>query len=802
MKKCLCRAVQKAGCPLLFVLVLCFFYPELIGVRSAPLVGDHWEQHYPWARLLWEGVRSGHLPWWTSSIHSGFPLAAESQIGVFYLPNLILSRLLPFNAAYAYQSVIHFLLSGLGTYFYARQLGMIKTASLFASLIFVYGAGYGGAYYNITSLKTLAWFPWMLFLFEKFLASGKKRFLVLLSAVLGQCLVAGYLQVALFTMAFFSCYGFLRILFFSPEIQEDRPNAFARLVLFLASLVLGLAAAAPQLLLTYPLAMISNRTQLSEDYAYVGSMSPFAAGTFFFPHLQTLFRGNCLYSGVVTVYAVILSFTLSVRRKPPELKLWICLTAIAFLLALGRWSPLYVALVKVTHFYSFRIPAKFLIFIHFGVAFIAAFGLQSALKLLKQEGSEAFKKYLQAANRNFAVLAAGAAGLFISASLILSFFSPVIEKVGEAFVKTLILGKAGHPHSAEVYQEKLHSYLEGMRSALAFDERGCLGAFAWLLLFYLVLRILERIRFRRTVFTALLGGLLLGDLYVYSYYDMRTDFDTYAHALRKNPAAEAIVQDHRQGIHGRLYVFRTPSEMLPLIPTVNSLYGIDDIGAYSPLVSSRYNETIGQLGNVNDSNLAATPSREFVLERMPLLDALGVSHILAAGPLQDPRLEEMLRGQEGSQQFFLYRNRSFSSGAFYVENLEMAENWEALKTRFMSPGFDPRQTVLLEKDEGLQVSAQFTASPAEVLTASKVEPLYADDVSSRWRVTAGRKGFFVWPVTYFPGWTAEVNNQPVRIYPAQGLFLSVFIPEAGIHTIEFQYTPYFFPLGAFNRDDD
>jgi len=41
-------------------------------------------------------------------------------------------------------------------------------------------------------------------------------------------------------------------------------------------------------------------------------------------------------------------------------RLWGIMTLIALLLTLGQWSPLYVILVKLTRFYAFRFPAKFL----------------------------------------------------------------------------------------------------------------------------------------------------------------------------------------------------------------------------------------------------------------------------------------------------------------------------------------------------------------------------------------------------------------------------------------------------------
>src|SRR3989338_5578625 len=125
-----------------FCLAVICFYPELFFVKAAPLVNDHWEQHYPWARLLHDTLAQGRLPFWTPLIHCGFPIAAESQIAIFYLPNLLLSLLLPFPASYAYTMLIHFMISGIGTALYARSIGLTRPAAWFAAVLFVFGTSY------------------------------------------------------------------------------------------------------------------------------------------------------------------------------------------------------------------------------------------------------------------------------------------------------------------------------------------------------------------------------------------------------------------------------------------------------------------------------------------------------------------------------------------------------------------------------------------------------------------------------------------------------------------------------------
>jgi hypothetical protein len=134
------------------------FYPELFLVKAAPLTGDHLEQHYPWAFLLAQSLKDFKLPFWTPLIQCGFPLVAESQVGAFYIPNLLMYFFLSFKVAYSYMNLVHWFIAGWGTYLYAKQMKLGAMAAFVAAAIFVFGGAYGGAYYNMTSLKRFAGF--------------------------------------------------------------------------------------------------------------------------------------------------------------------------------------------------------------------------------------------------------------------------------------------------------------------------------------------------------------------------------------------------------------------------------------------------------------------------------------------------------------------------------------------------------------------------------------------------------------------------------------------------------------------
>ncbi|MBI3999797.1 MAG: hypothetical protein HY351_04200, partial [Candidatus Omnitrophica bacterium] len=345
--------------------LLLVFYPDLFLAKSASLAGDHLVQHYPWAQLLANRSKHFELPFWTPLIHCGFPIAAEGQIGVFYLPNLILFLLLPFRWAYSYLNLFHFLLSGYGTYLYARQMKLSFLAAFVSAFIFLFGTAYGGAYYNITSLKTISWFPLTLYLFERFLEVSKWRYLFFLSLTISSALLAGYLQVAVYVIGIFFLYAGLRIFIFHGDRKVNLPQTGWRTFGLSVATLLGFLIALPQVLLTFELAIRSNRLAPSEEYAYVGSMFPFALSTLVYPLAQGLFRGNSIYSGVFSVLLILFGIYSKETREKNAFRIWIVMGFLSLFLALGEWSPFYIGLIKLTKFYSFRTPAKFLVFICF-----------------------------------------------------------------------------------------------------------------------------------------------------------------------------------------------------------------------------------------------------------------------------------------------------------------------------------------------------------------------------------------------------------------------------------------------------
>ncbi len=764
------------GCAAITALVF-LFYPGLFVARVAALSGDHWEQHYPWMVLLARALQQGTLPFWTSFIHCGYPLAAEGQIGAFYPPNLLLCALLPIRWAYSYSSVVHFVLSGIGTYTYARRMGLSLLPAVTGAAIFLFGAACGGAYYNITSLKTIAWFPWSLAAFESFRLDGRPRWIAALAFLLALTLTAGYLQIAIFSLAIFLAACLSRIFLF-PENPTSAVSRATQSIGLAVALAGAFALALPQLALTWQLALLSNRPHLSESYAYVGSLAPIAALTTLFPHWQGFLRGNCLYSGSFAIFLACCALFSRDERTQALRRTWALVGLLAFALALGAWSPLYIALVKLTRFYAFRVPAKFLVFVCFALALWAAAGLE----VLLQE--KAPRENIRRAARCFAGMASAAAGSFAAAWAAVTLLGPATTRAGEWFISRFIHGREGHPLTLADYSHKLTLFLDGVREIVGPAHPWTLLSLSFLAASVVLAFALARAGERRRWIAAALAFLAF-DLYGYASLDFRRDLGSYSTLPAPSAVLDRLRAEREARRVVRVHGVRRIDEPLPMTPSANLLENIPDIGAYSPLVLRRYFQTFGQFGNVNDSSTAARPSPEFVTARLPLLSFVGVSHLLSTTPLQHRDLAQLT--QDGPTGPFLYENRGPHAVAHVVSKLEAVDSWEMLKEKLLRPGFDPWEVALLERSEWERLAQPTSGSPslrkAGILALEKAS-------HEAWQVDVSGPGLFVVSETAYPGWTVTVNGEPARVISAYGMFQSVWLRSAGSWRVEFRYQPF------------
>ena len=157
---------------------------------------------YPTRMGLFRQVLDGRLPLWDPYQFGGWPGLANCEAGIFYPLNwpLIPCANSPELAFQVTQWIVllHFFIAGLGTYRYARYLGLSPLGAGFSAMSFMF-CGFLCAHKKHTNMVfTLVWFPWLLLQAERWIRARKSQFLFRMTLLLGLSFLAGHPQSSLY----------------------------------------------------------------------------------------------------------------------------------------------------------------------------------------------------------------------------------------------------------------------------------------------------------------------------------------------------------------------------------------------------------------------------------------------------------------------------------------------------------------------------------------------------------------------------------------------------------------------------
>jgi len=126
--------------------------------------------------------------------------------------------------------------------------------------------------------------------------------------------------------------------------------------------------------------------------------------------------------------------------------------------------------------------------------------------------------------------------------------------------------------------------------------------------------------------------------------------------------------------------------------------------------------------------------------------------------------------------------------ASIVRNAKAVENDEQILKEIENSDFDPKRTVILDKDPGVSLINAGTYKQADIIYYSPNEiqvQVYMDE-----------PGFLVLSENYYPGWKATDNGKEIEIYRTNYILRSVYL-DKGQHTVKFIYNPVSFRFGLW-----
>lgn len=713
-----------AGLSLAAVLV---WYTRLIApaVSDPFFTADIFLYTYPmWMRAA-EWMRAGVFPLWNPYQLAGQPLLATGQLGVLYPPN-VLYLLMRTEYAIEAITVLHLALAGFFTYAYGFRITKRHDAAVVMALTFMFsGFVLAHAAGHPFMLASAAWLPVALLAVEWIFAGALGRGAVLLGTAVAMALLAGAAQLVLYLMYALAAYAIAR------SVALVRSGSWRTLFWITGAAVVAVLLAcllmAPQVLPTAELQSLSPRR--------TGGLTWEQFRLWMIDDPKRLLHDAVdarpdwprpMYVGIVTFLLMPLAFFDASQRSRCVCFALLAIFAVCVIANVPPALDAYLVLGGTV----FRAPHRLAYLYSFGGAVLAGIGFA----VLRRAAETADKRLLIVA----IALVIGLGAFAIKMPILSRAY--LWSGVG---LLTLALFLPWHParHAAALAVPLLIA-ADLTIAAKNIYQRPCHGT---------------------------------------------SIFDRSAKAFK-------FIQ--RRQNEDRTYMY-TPIQVVQLDvmskeATLNQVYSITD---YEPLTLARverFYRAIEASADRRPSRLTFTGDLNAKprSRRFHLLDLLSVRYFVV--PAFAAREVAWLLQSSGWQLVFgmpgvntaIYENADTLPRAYVAPLAEFAGSEDEAFSAVIRKGFDPRRTVVIERDG--QLPDTNTDNGDLAIVPAKITNYSANRVSITSSASVG--GYLVLNDSFYPGWQATVDGQPAPVLRANFLFRAIQVGP-GHHEVEFRYEP-------------
>jgi len=725
-------------------------FPAGVPVKN-PILSDVVSQLYLWSMLSVDIIKTGHWPLWNPFSFAGTPLLATFHSATLYPLNalLFLNQKIGWGLLIASQP----LLAMTFMYLYLRTISISKLGSIFGAIIFSFAGLMTTRLEFGTAVHTASWLPLILLSTEKFLSRMKFRWLLLSTFAWLFLILAGYSQIAFYSILIFVIYCVFRI-FTRKESYKQRLSIFIFVVF---PLIFGLLLSSIQILPSFELFTQSIRSTdpyikgVNFGLLPLQNIITFFAPDFFGHHSTGNFWGFWNYpetAGFAGVLAVILSILAATRIRNFHS---IFFTSLLIISLLFVFQTPFGKMPYVLHLPVIGVASasRALFIIGFCLSILGAFGLDQLERELKKKR----KLIVYVLAGYWVVVAAIVIGILISLKL----FQPW-----------------AHLLDIELFSQNLRV---GLRN-LVFPSGILL--FATISIIFL-----SKISIRFT--QILLIMIIIVDLFRFSW-----KYNPFVSKHLIFPETPLIEFLQKQQFPFRIVA--EPGEIFPANMWI--AYGIESIDGYDPLYSKRFGQF---LQIINSGGFSEGVSRYGKVENFssPLFDLTNTKYVLLM-----KRREDSTPGPDGTKILYKYENLNKLKLIFEDGTVRVYENTKAFNRAYLVHNYlvereennlakrllneDLTKTVLLEEDPLVVSSKPYPDDKVNLVSYSAN--------SSKWQVKTKEPGLLVVADSYYPGWRVLVDGWDTRIYRANFAFRAVPVP-AGEHQVEFIYDPLSFKIG-------
>ncbi len=337
--------------------------------------------HIPVRVFYAEQLARGEAFDWMPQLFGGFYLSGEGQAGTYHPFHLLIYRLLPINAAVAWESLASYPFMFIGTYFFLRRRLGSRQGAAFGALVFTFSGFNLLHFIHSNAIAIVAHIPWLLWAIDVAIVERGSRKAAIAEGIVALLtasqILLGYPQYVWFSLLAESGYVVFLV---RSDWRRLARNVLWRLPV---AKIGGLMIGGIQLLPTVDALAHSARSSVDAAFVNTGSLHALNLVQLIGPYLfdGRTYGGNThefgLYIGAVPLLLIVWVryHWGDLGRMRPLATATVVLALVGFVLALGDAGQLYRLQRFLPLVGGFRCPCRYLVLCHLATGVLAAIGL-------------------------------------------------------------------------------------------------------------------------------------------------------------------------------------------------------------------------------------------------------------------------------------------------------------------------------------------------------------------------------------------------------------------------------------------
>ncbi len=201
--------------------------PE-IAVPDNHYILDQLVYDLPLQRTIHAAVRRGEVPWWDPYTYGGRPLLADAHVNGTDPVRWLCYAVLPFEPAYNWTRILHFVVAGTGMFLLLRRLGIGSPLPFWLALAWEFAGCQVVKFGHPWVPASFAWYPWLWLAFHHAWENGSRRAIAGIALAAAAVFFAGNLQshtyLPLFVGALVVGYGGVRPAGWAKALRSLAPG--------------------------------------------------------------------------------------------------------------------------------------------------------------------------------------------------------------------------------------------------------------------------------------------------------------------------------------------------------------------------------------------------------------------------------------------------------------------------------------------------------------------------------------------------------------------------------------------------